>query len=546
LTETIQGNDPPVVCGDCLSMQETMTSRLVQVPGRTARRAWLTAAFLVVVCAPIAAQGPASESVSREVKPLEPMAVSQLEQSRSDAPAQTVPRSLQAPKETPQTLRPLTVTQLDERQRDEALDGGRTFSLSFSEPVPISDLLLLLVRDTTLSIVPAPDIQGTFIGELKNVTVRQALELVLPPLGLDFSAQGNFIRVFKRRLETRLFDVNYVVTRRSAQRSRSASSAVGGAGSTTTVSSEESGDVFGELAGGIRTLLSADGRFNLDRKAALLQVTDYPDRLDRIDLYLEAVQMRVWRQVQIQARVIEVELDDQHENGIDWSAVIGSAGPSVNLTQPLARAAGGGVTIGADIRDAEGLLNALATQGKVNVLASPRVVAMNNEPAIMRVGTQDVYFVTTSQVDAATGRVVQTTVTPQPVTEGIVLSVTPQISGDGTVHMSISPSISERTGQVTSRLGDTVPIISVRETDTLVRVRQNETIVISGLTQDRLTRDQSKPTLLGLFRREETARRKTDLVILLTPTIVTPGATLEVAVHDEQRAYEARGAPEQK
>jgi MSHA biogenesis protein MshL len=181
------------------------------------------------------------------------------------------------------------------------------------------------------------------------------------------------------------------------------------------------------------------------------------------------------------------------------------------------------------------------------VLSRPRVIAMNNEPAIIRVGTQDVFFVTTSQVDAATGRVVQTTVTPQPITEGIVLSVTPQISGDGTVHMSISPSVTERTGQATSRLGDTVPIISVREADTLVRVRQNETIVISGLMQDRVTRDAAKgPTLAGLFRRDQTVRRKTDLVILLTPTIVTPGAIFDVAARDEERVYEAQRAPAQK
>ena len=183
-----------------------------------------------------------------------------------------------------------------------------------------------------------------------------------------------------------------------------------------------------------------------------------------------------------------------------------------------------------NIHDFTGLLSALATQGTVNVLASPRVVAMNNEPAIMRIGTQDVFFVTTSQVDAATGRVLQTTVTPQAITEGIVLSMTPQISGDGTIHMSISPSVTERTGQAKSRLGDTVPIISVRETDTLVRVHQNETIVIAGLMQDRVTRKAS--LFARLFRRKEPTRRKTDLVILLTPTIVTPGAIVQAAARD--------------
>ena len=144
-------------------------------------------------------------------------------------------------------------------------------------------------------------------------------------------------------------------------------------------------------------------------------------------------------------------------------------------------------------------------------MASPRVMAMNNEPAVMRVGTQDVFFVTTSQVDATTGQILQTIVTPQSITEGVVLSVTPQISADGIIHLSISPSITERTGTATSRLGDQVPIVSVRETDTMVRVHEGETIVIAGLMQERTLIDKTKvpvlgdiPMVGGLFRRERT------------------------------------------
>jgi MSHA biogenesis protein MshL len=198
-------------------------------------------------------------------------------------------------------------------------------------------------------------------------------------------------------------------------------------------------------------------------------------------------------------------------------------------------------------------VKAFATQGKVNVVASPRVNAMNNEPAIMRIGTQDVFFVTTSQIDATTGRILQTTVTPQPITEGVVLSVTPQVAGDGMINMSISPSITERTGEATSRFGDTVPIITVREADTLVRVHENETIVIAGLMQERMTRDQAKvpvlgdlPIVGGLFRRDTRSNRKTDLVILLTPTIMTPGRAAESAASEQERLSQAKRASEQR
>jgi type II secretory pathway component GspD/PulD (secretin) len=170
----------------------------------------------------------------------------------------------------------------------------------------------------------------------------------------------------------------------------------------------------------------------------------------------------------------------------------------------------------------------------------------------MRIGTQDVFFITTSQIDAATGRILQTTVTPQPVTQGVVLSVTPQVAGDGMINMSISPSITERTGQATSRLGDTVPIMAVREADTLVRVHENETIVIAGLMQEKITSDQAKvpvlgdlPVIGGLFRREERTSRKTDLVILLTPTIMTPGRIVDNVAAETDRLSQAQQAPVQ-
>jgi MSHA biogenesis protein MshL len=392
------------------------------------------------------------------------------------------------------------------------------------------------------------------------------------------------LKVSRRTVQTRLFNINYVATRRTGTRGtgssgmQNGSSAGGyGGGSSTgfsasgnaggngnsgnsfggtqaSVSGTDFGDVFEELQQGLQSLVSDSGKFNLDRKAGLLQVTDFPDRLDRVQLYIEAYETRVLRQVQIVAKVIEVELTENFSAGIDWNAVFRSAGNAVTMTQRLAPTKGSGAfTLGVNIRDFTGLLDAFASQGKVNVMASPRVMAMNNEPAVMRVGTQDVFFVTTSQVDATTGQILQTVVTPQTITEGIVLSVTPQINADGIIHLSITPSITERTGTATSRLGDQVPIVSVRETDTLVRVHEGETIVIAGLMQDRTTVDKTKVPVLGdipfvggLFQRVDRQKRKTDLVILLTPTVMTPGEIAATAAADQQRLYEGQSAPVRK
>jgi MSHA biogenesis protein MshL len=479
-------------------------------------------------------------------------------QGTAQVPVTPAPTGQQGPPAPPQPLRPLAVTQLDERPQGNDLDSVRPITLTVADPTAINELLLLLVRDTRLSVVADPDVTGTFQGDLKQVTLRQALEMILQPHGLDYSVQGNLIRVFRRRTETRIFDLNYVVTRRTGSRSLGASSAVAPAqgstlsgvpgtpsnpadpgnndergivsGSNAQVTSSDAGDVFTDLAAGIQTLLSADGKSNMDRKAALLQVTDYPDRLDKIGLYLDAVQNRATRQVSIQAKVIEVELNDEFSAGINWTLLLHRAGDSVSLTQKVVPTGSAGTfTAALNIKDFTGLLSAFATQGRVNVVATPQVNALNNEPAIMRVGTQDVFFRTTSQVDAVTGRILQTTVEPQAITEGVVLSVTPQISGDGMINLSITPSLTERTGQAVSRFGDTVPILSVREADTLVRVHENETIVIAGLMAERTSSERLRvpiigdlPGIGGLFRRDARAKRKTDLVILLTPTIMTP------------------------
>ena len=437
-------------------------------------------------------------------------------------------------------LRPLAVTQLDERQEGSDLDSTRPVTITLSEPAPITDLLLMLVRGTRLSVVPDPDVQGTFRGDLKDVTLRQALEMILQPQGYDFSVQGSLIRVFRRRLETRRFDMNYVITRRSSSRTVSGSTAVGG-GSSADVSSADAGDIFADVEAGVRTLLSPEGRFNMDKKAALLQATDFPDRLDQIQLYLDAVQHRATRQVRIQANVIEVVLNDGSAAGINWQDVLERTGSSVSMTQNVAPSFRGAVTGGVKVNDFSALLRALESQGQVNVMASPTVNALNNEPAIMRVGTQDVYFKTTTETDGVSGRI-QTTIEPQSITEGVVLSVTPQISGDGMINMSIMPSFTERTGHATSRAGDRVPILSVREADTVVRVHENETIVIAGLMDVRMRPESRKVPLLGdlpgvgaIFRGEKTSRRKTDLVILLTPRLMTPARIAEAAAKELER-----------
>ena len=512
---------------------------------------------------------------------LAPIAVSQLEEGRRSEPQTAgtqVPLPTTHQTETSPSRRglgpqvpglvPIAVSQLEEGRRSDTLE--QTLSLSFAEPIAIRELLQLLVSGTNISVVLDPEVEGSFIGELKMVSLRQALDLILQPLSLEYSINESVLRVRKHQMQTRIFNINYVAFRHTGYGGSNTgigygNSGMGGYGGGFGMGGGYGGygggfgwggglDTFAEIEKGIAMLMSPDGRLNLDRKAGLMQVTDYSDKLDKIANYLEVVETRILRQVHIQAKVIEVEMNEEFSAGIDWSVVLRSAASAVTVTQRLAPTnSQSAFTMGVNIKDFKGLLNAFASQGRVNVMASPRVMAMNNEPAVMRVGTQDVFFVTTSQVDSATGQILQTTVTPQAISEGITLNVIAQISDDGMIHLSISPTITERTGIATSRLGDQVPIVSVRETDTVVRVQEGETIVIAGLMQERTIGQKTKvpvlgdiPLVGGLFRRDDRSKKKVDLVILLTPTVVTPGDVAAMSASDQQRLYEEQRAPVRK
>jgi MSHA biogenesis protein MshL len=419
-------------------------------------------------------------------------------------------------------LPPLPATQIDDRLPAKA---RQAFSLSFSEPQPIRDVLLLLVKDTGLSVAIDPDVAGTFTGELANVTLRQALEIVLPPLGLQYTLSDNVLRVSKRPIETRFFSVDHVATRRSSERTTSTaqpdaagsgSGRIAGTGVTSGVTSSDATDFYEEMSRTIGPLLSADGSFTIDRKAGLLRVTDYGDRLDRVARYLELAELRVTRQVQVEATFVEIELKDVGHAGIDWAVVLQAAGDAVAPAPPRTASETGGVlSLRLNVRSLDGLLKALATQGTVNVLSSPRVAVMNNEPAIIRAAAPRIVPEGAARVEGKEGRPLHGGATPDDTSDNVMLTVTPQISADRIIQMSVAPSV-----------GDGVRI---RGADTLVRVREGETVVFDGLMHSRARRDLEKapagdgdppPDKRSRRQAMPAPARKTELVILLTPTII--------------------------
>ncbi len=403
-----------------------------------------------------------------------------------------------APQAPQGDLSTLPVTQLADRAAAD-LDGPRRIALSLARPMPLRDMLMLLVNGTPFSLVVDDSVEGAFTGDLKDLTMRQALEAVLFPRGLDYDVEGSLIRVSAHKPETRLFSVDFLDQRRTWQRS-------GGSGPEASVTTSGGSDRLEDVTSGVRALLSESGRVHVDRAAGLVQVTDFSERLERIGVYLEAVQTRALRQVRIEARVFEVTLSDAAAMGIDWRA----AGVRASL------AGGASGARGTTVTDAGALMTALGEQGAVAMLASPQLVAINNEPALMRVGTRDVVFETV----AAAGRAQRTTASGT-VLEGLTLLVTPQMAGDGSVQLSVAPSYAEKTGEVKSS-GGSRPRLWVSEADTVLRLRTGETAVMSGFLRER-TRTKPGVGLASYFGAESHETVKAELVILLTATVLPPG-----------------------
>lgn len=223
----------------------------------------------------------------------------------------------------------------------------------------------------------------------------------------------------------------------------------------------------------------------------------------------------------------------------------GSSGSS-GQTQPipgslLVKPFGGVFRIGGpdQIVALNDIIQALSTQGNVNIISSPKVSTLNNQPAIIKVAQEDPYFQTTQTTVYGQSN---TTTEVNFITIGVVLAVTPQIGSDGTIILTIHPTITDKVGQVTSVQGDVVPIVDVRETDTVVRVNDRQTILFAGLIQNKVTENviavplvSEIPWLGYLFKHTSREVQRTELVVMLTPKIVTSENMREMTAPEQMR-----------
>lgn len=465
-----------------------------------------------------------------------------------------------------------------------AVEGEKGSPESFTKPArrldvslkdaDVREVLLSLAREGGFEIVIDPAVSGKVTLEMREAIPLDVVREVCRAAELTCTVHGELIRVQRRRMVTRYFYVDYIVTSRqgtgtlsatttttTSEDTSSTTSAGGTTGgedneSTNTITTEETMNVWATLKEELSSFLSGEGaRLSIVPETGMITVTDYPENLEMVGEYLSSLEKRLKSQVLIDAKIVEVTLSDTNRYGIDWSAIAdlsalrlrGNLAGGATFSQNLS-AGETAFQFGVASNKVDFVLDALAQQGQVNILSSPRVSTLNNQKAIIRIGTQDVFF--RAVVTPATETTAPvTSFTPETITEGIILSVTPQVGRDGTITLAIHPSISEKTGEAVAPDGNTAPIIDVREANTVISVRDGETVLIGGLIQDRSTETVTSVPFLGdipflgaLFRKTVQEKAKTELVILLTPRVVTEANLREIVTSEAERVrYQGRG-----
>ncbi|MBI2885555.1 MAG: type II secretion system protein GspD [Candidatus Omnitrophica bacterium] len=495
-------------------------------------------------------------------------------------------------------LSPTAWAQSETAAGEEPVGPDQRFSLDL-KGVDILDVLKLLSQKSGLSFVAGHNVTGRVTVFAKDVGVWEAFERIVEANELAYERTGDVISVmtareyellygqpFQQRRRNIVIPLRYAKAEQVATVLNQLKSAVG-----QVVVDEPSNTVI--LTDGPLRLAEMErlvqwldrptetrvypldyadaeklkektqefltpgvGLFTFDARTNTAIVTDVPEAVARIDQVIRAFDERD-AQVLIEAKIIKVELTDEESLGIDWQRVF----DGVNLQtrgnfRALSDIIGGSATGVAlkflsDNGQTQVIMEALKKFGKVDTVSNPRITVSDKQEARILVGTKEAVVTVTTTVPA-TGATVNA---PQVqfVDVGTKLFVTPSIKRDGHVQLKVRPEVS--TAKVETFQANRIPIVTTTEAETNVLVKSGATVVIGGLIDTKTERAQSQVPLLGrvpllgaAFRSRVDSSRKTELVVFLTPQIVsTAGEPVtqfpDSALPDEPRAAGEREPP---
>ena len=478
---------------------------------------------------------------------------------------------------------PALVQQVPVLPEPEPIKEPEKYTVVVNE-VPVKELLFALARDAQINVDIDPGISGVVTINGVDQTLPQLLDRIARQVDLRYEFNNGNLIILPDQPFIRTYNVGYLNLSRETSGSvtvstqiastssggDAASGSSGGNTSTTAINSESNHQFWENLVASLSVILGGEEDAGEDKaivinpEAGLVTVRATANQHKEVQGFIDRVLESVKRQVLIQATVVEVTLSDQFQAGINWSIIdftksglavgsniLGASGfvfdeiGNVGLTNPTLP--GPPVTSstslieyqarGNDTR-VDAVVSLLSEFGDTKVLSSPQIMVLNNHTAVLKVVENFVYFEVEQEIESGnaltgTGPLLATTTTAKTIPVGLVMTVTPQISNDTSVTINVRPTISSviRTeldpNPALVAVQNRIPVVRVREMESILKVNSNQIAVLGGLMQDtfrgqdRETPGISRLPLFGnLFKARNQESLKTELVIFLRPVVV--------------------------
>ena len=401
-------------------------------------------------------------------------------------------------------------------------------SINKNERISIGKFLKLLVTQKCgINIVYDDAISKAKVEQkmpfvrIRHYTLRQILDFLLSKRDIFYSLNDNLLEI--SFYKTKTYKLDFITS------SRTGSSNLGSANSN--VKNTYTFDFWNKIKGNIDTILKNTSLYYkepiIDKAAGLITVTGTKRQITQVDKYIKDLMNRLTKEVLIDVKIYSVQLSQSHSTGIDWSKF--SIGMNSSNTPLRAKYLGGSQSVfNSSYFNLAGFINFLAQNGNVNSLSNPKIVTLNNQKAIISVG-DTIYFKYASNVVNTPNATPSTQYTIDSKFVGVVLDITPQISDNGDIILSIEPRISsfKDPTQINSTTRDMPPDTIDNTMLSIVKLKNNETLVLGGL----ITNNNSLkvngvsvlkeiPLIKYLFSSKEHVTSREELVFIITPHII--------------------------
>jgi len=474
--------------------------------------------------------------------------------------------------------------------------SNQYFSVTIKKELSIADAIDNIAETCGLSVIVKDALaqnklkKKLYYINLKRATLDTFLKTVLKDNGLNYTLHGNKLSI--SYLTTRTFKIHYIASDRRGTSSANINIASAGkakskntnSSSGMTISSDDNFNFWKKLEGEIHRLLVTTGdgsmhfrktkdgwvdgngnswQFNptkpiVDPEAGLVTVTGTPEQIKRVGMYISAMANQVKRQVLIDVKILSVTLNNDKQTGIDWSQLYGlqdftlstlamtqknmTSWKSENGKLTDASFGEGSRPSNARLFEATGtktindVIRFLKTQGTVKTVSNPKVMTLNNQPALISVGRELFYKTKTSTTSSGANGQTSTSETIDSVFAGILLDITPEIDKRGMITLKINPSISETAGPIGNSGSRTMPPDLIRrQLSTVIKVKNGKHAILGGListaesTVDSGVPLISKIPLFGeAFKRTRKIKKTEELVIIITPKITNGSGGLSL------------------